>query len=76
MRYAEVQIVLSPVGVSRTELVAIPGDGESEETAVHIYQQLALEIHRFSKRAQAILRAPAGEVISQGEAVAQNIEQE
>lgn len=59
MRYAEVQIVLNPVGVDRTELVAAPGDPESEEVAVEIYQRLALEIHRFSKRAKEILRGKA-----------------
>ena len=57
MRYAEVQIVLNPVGVDRTELVAIPGDHESEEAAVEIYQRLAMEIHRFSRRAKVILRS-------------------
>ncbi|MBC8228990.1 hypothetical protein H8E77_05505 [bacterium] len=56
MRYGEIQIVLNPVGVDRTELVAIPGDQESEEAAVQIYQRMALEIHRFSKRAKQLLR--------------------
>ena len=59
MRYGEVQIVLNPVGVDRTELVAVPGDAESEEAAVEIYQQMALEIHRFSRRAKQILRVDA-----------------
>lgn len=56
MRYGEVQIVLNPVGVDRTELVAIPEDPESEEAAVEIYQKMAMEIHRFSRRAKMILR--------------------
>ncbi len=59
MRYAEIQIVLNPVGVDRTELVAIPEDPESEEAAVEIYQRLAMEIHRFSRRVKEILRDKA-----------------
>ena len=56
MRYGEVQIVLNPVGVNRTELRAIPEDEESKEVAVEIFQKMALEIHRFGRRAKEILR--------------------
>lgn len=65
MRYGEVQIVLSPVGVDRTELRALPGDEESKEAAVEIYQRLAMEIHRFSRQAKEILRGQAVDSESQ-----------
>ena len=63
LQYAEIQIVLSPLGLDRTELVATPGDAASEQLAIEMYQLLAMEIHNFSKQISRLLGQKMGGAI-------------
>ena len=52
---SQIRIVLNSVGMEKIELFAIPEDNDSQELAIGLYNKLAIAIHQFSQRVEAIL---------------------
>ena len=52
---SQIRIVLNSVGMEKIELFATPEDYDSEELAIGLYNKLALTIHQFGRRVEAIL---------------------
>ena len=53
--HSQIRIVLNSVGMEKIELFALPEDDDSEELAIGLYNKLAIAIHQFSQRVEAIL---------------------
>ena len=53
--HAELKLTITPQGLKRTDLLAIPDDPDSEETAIWLHSVLAQEIHRFRNNTKSIL---------------------
>ena len=52
--HSQIRIVLNSVGMEKIELFATPEDYDSEELAIGLYNKLALTIHQFGRRVEAI----------------------
>ena len=55
--HSQIRIVLNTVGMEKIELFAIPEDNDSQELAIGLYNKLAIAIHQFSQRVEAILES-------------------
>lgn len=63
--YPELILTINPIGMEKIELFAVEDDPDSETMGVEMYQQLAVEIHKFGKRTKEILCAHWDEVRQQ-----------
>ena len=54
--HAELKLTITPQGLKRTDLLALPDSQESEKMAIWLHSVLAQEIHRFRNNTKSILR--------------------
>lgn len=53
--YAEIHLIINPIGFEKAEVIGIEGDPDSEMMGVEMYQQLAVAIHHWKKETKEIL---------------------
>ena len=53
--HAELKLTITPQGLKRTDLLALPDNPDSEEMAIWLHSVLAKEIHRFRNNTKSIL---------------------
>ena len=55
-KHAELKLTITPEGLKRTDLLALPDNPDSEKMAIWLHSVLAQEIHRFRNNTKSILR--------------------